>query len=44
MKAWERFTLANADAVTNMWEIKIDGETTFGNYIAKIAGTAKEIQ
>jgi hypothetical protein len=44
MKAWERFTLANADVVTNMWEIKIDGETTFGNYIAKIAGTAQEVK
>lgn len=42
MKAWERFTLANPDAVTSMWEQKVDGELTFGNYIAKIAGNTED--
>ena len=44
MKAWEKFTLANPDAITSMWEIVVDEESklTFGNYIAKIAGNIKE--
>ena len=44
MKAWERLTLANPDNVTSMWEVIVDEDenTTFGNYIAKIAGSAKE--
>jgi hypothetical protein len=44
MKAWEKFTLANPDSVTSMWEKIVDAEEnlTFGNYIAKIAGSVQE--
>jgi hypothetical protein len=44
MKAWEKFTLANPDSVTSMWEKVVDTEEnlTFGNYIAKIAGSVQD--
>ena len=44
MKAWERFTLVNPDSVTSMWEKVVDTEEnlTFGNYIAKIAGSVQD--
>jgi hypothetical protein len=44
MKAWEKFTLANPDSVTSMWEKIVDPEEnlTFGNYIAKIAGSVQD--
>ena len=44
MKAWEKFTLVNPDSVTSMWEKIVDTEEnlTFGNYIAKIAGSVQD--
>ena len=44
MKAWEKFTLVNPDSVTSMWEKVVDTEEnlTFGNYIAKIAGSVQD--
>jgi len=44
MKAWEKFTLANPDSVTSMWEKIVDTKEnlTFGNYIAKIAGSVQD--
>ena len=44
MKAWEKFTLVNPDSVTSMWEKVVDTQEnlTFGNYIAKIAGSVQD--
>jgi len=43
MKAWEKFTFVNSDAIITMWEVVVDDDgLTFGNYIAKIAGSTQE--